>query len=557
MFLWTYRWSSFKKEYSTILRIFAMRSIISKKLAAVSFVIFGLVLALVVWQVLPSLQEAPAPSISLPELTLTLVGASGQQVVLHQEDLAALTSYTGKGGTKSSAGAISSIGEYTGVPVLTLCDLVGGVSPENTLTISASDGYSMVYTYNQMHGQDFTMFDPVTGDERQPTQPVTLTLCYNLNGSALPPNVGPIRMGLLGEEGLLAEGHFWTYWVTRIEITANVRNWNVSVDVTGITSLDMDRQSYTSILFNSPLSWTDSSDNVWKGVALWRWVLWTNYHGGVSNDSLNKGYTLEVISGSGDSVVFEDSRVKLNDNLIVASQINGAPLSYPYWPLTLVGPEVPSREMIKNIAQMRILLDNSSPSPSLTPSSSTIIPSTPPSTSPTALPTETLSSSPTTTLSPTTLPDLTLTIIGSDGTQKTLHANDISALAKYSAYGGTRSSSGTLANLANYTGVPILTLCNLVGGVTSSGTVKVTASDGYSVTYSFAQLNGQDIIAYDSAGNQVTPSKPLTMIVAYLQDGVNLPEDVGPLRIIIVGPEGLYTSGSINARLVVKIEVLN
>jgi hypothetical protein len=100
-------------------------------------------------------------------------------------------------------------------------------------------------------------------------------------------------------------------------------------------------------------------------------------------------------------------------------------------------------------------------------------------------------------------------------------------------------------------------LCNLVGGVTSSNTVKVTASDAYTVTYTYAQINGQDIPTYNSAGTQVTASQPLTMVVAYYQNGAALPAGVGPLRIMFVGPEGLYSSGSLNARLVVKIEVLS
>ena len=96
-----------------------------------------------------------------------------------------------------------------------------------------------------------------------------------------------------------------------------------------------------------------------------------------------------------------------------------------------------------------------------------------------------------------------------------------------------------------------------MGGVTSGKTVRVTASDDYAITYSYAQVNGQEITTYDSAGNQVTPTQPLTMIVAYYQDGASLPSGIGPLRIMIVGPEGLYASGSLSARLVVKIEVLN
>ena len=314
---------------------------------------------MLVWQVLPVLQKAPSSSNSLPDLTLTVVGAEGQQVVLHSADLAALTSFIGKGGTKSSAGDINSIGEYTGVPVLAICDLVGGISPDNTLTVSASDGYSMVYTYNQVHGQDFTTFDPVTGDEKQPTKPLTLTVCYYRKWLCItsrrrtPQNGHPRRRGIIGGRSLLdvlGDKNRGNCKCERLER---------AVDVTGIEPLTMDRQSFTSILYNSPLDWTDSSGNVWTGTALWRWALWTNYHGGVSNASLDAGYTLKVISGNGNSAVFDDSRVKMNDNIIVAAELNGAPLSESYWPFTLVGSDVSSQEPIRNIVQMQITLDQS------------------------------------------------------------------------------------------------------------------------------------------------------------------------------------------------------
>src|SRR5208283_5949753 len=114
-----------------------------------------------------------------------------------------------------------------------------------------------------------------------------------------------------------------------------------------------------------------------------------------------------------------------------------------------------------------------------------------------------------------------------------------------------RSNGGTLGNFGLYTGVPILTLCNQVGGLTSSETITVTGSDGYKVTYSYAQANGQGIGTYNSAGTAVTPTQPLTMIVAYFLNGANIPSGTGPLQTIAVGPDGLYTTGRVSAKLVV------
>jgi hypothetical protein len=606
------------------------------------------------------------PQSNLPAMTLTVVGADGQQKELNQNDIAALESYTANGGFKSSGGMIAAVGEYTGVPILTLCDLVGGITSDQTLTVTASDGYSMVYTYSQVNGEDFTTYDPVTGSEATATQQMKMVATYFKDGAALPSDEGPLRIGILGPEGLLTEGHFWTKMVSKIEVTADVQDWTVTVKAT--TDLDMDRQSFTADLNHFGVNYTDQSGNVWTGTALWRWVSWSNYNGGVTNASLDSGYSVKIVSGDGSSATFDDSQVKMNDNIIVAAQLNGAILTDPYWPLTLVGSDVPSAKMIKNIVEIQIILDHpASPSPSTSPTATTS-PTTTPSPTPagwnlivngtsvvtmtqTQFESQVTADSQTYTDSSTTwvgtplfklvdwatsngaisssalssgyvvkviasdgytkafndsrlasnndiivanqgngtaltgkyypltltgselsgkekvkgiaqiqiipIPHIELTLVASNGTQITLFSNDLLELSSYTADGGTRSSSGKLSNYGTYTGVPILTLCNLVGGVTSSNTVRVTAADTYTTTYTYNQVNGQDITAYDSDGNQVTPTQPLTMIVAYYLNGTAIQADPGPLRTITVGPEGYYTTGSYSAKMVVKIEILS
>jgi DMSO/TMAO reductase YedYZ molybdopterin-dependent catalytic subunit len=634
-----------------------------KLLAAIAIIIIVIAAAAVVFE-----YTLLQPQSNLPAMTLTVVGADGQHKELNQKDIASLESYTANGGFKSSGGMIAAVGEYTGVPILTLCDLVGGISSDQTLTVTASDGYSMVYTYNQVNGKDFTTYDPVTGSEATSTQPMKMVATYLKDGAALPSDEGPLRIGVLGSEGLLTEGHFWTKMVSKIEVTANVQDWTVTVKAT--TDLDMNRQSFTADLNHFGVNYTDSSGNVWTGTALWRWVSWSNYNGGVSNASLDQGYSVKIVSGDGSSATFDDSEVKMNDDIIVAAKLNGAALADPYWPLTMVGPDVPSAKMIKNIVEIQIILDSHATSP--TPTASPIAspsPTASPSPSPTPVSwnlivngttavtmtkaqfedqvsgsTQTYTDSSTTWVgtplhrlvvwaqnngaisssaltsgyvvkvigtdgytkafndtridmntniivanqangtalsgiySPLTLTGselsgkekvkgiaqiqiipishIQLTLVASNGTQVNLFSNDLLELPAYAANGGTRSSGGTLANFGTYTGVPILTLCNLVGGVTSSNTVKITGSDNFTSTLTFAQVNAQGIATYDSTGAQVTPTQPITMIVAYYVNGTSIPADPGPLRIMFVGTEGLYTPGSLNARLVVKVEIL-
>ena len=105
--------------------------------------------------------------------------------------------------------------------------------------------------------------------------------------------------------------------------------------------------------------------------------------------------------------------------------------------------------------------------------------------------------------------------------------------------------------------MPVLTLLNLVGGITSSENVTFTGSDGYQVTFTYQQVHGQEINTFDpTTGAAVQPSQPLTVIVAYYCNGTSIASGKGPLTVAIVGPQGLYTNGYWWAYLLVKIEII-
>ncbi len=326
----------------------------NKKILAIAVILIVIVAVVAAWQV-PPLLTGGNKNPNVPSLSLTLKGATGEEKVLDETDFADLTAITSQGGYKTSGGVIATVGRFTGVSVLSLCDLVGGMSSDATLTVIASDGYSMVFTYDQVNGQDFTTYDPITGSEKVATQPLTLVVNYLHNDTALPSEIGPLRMGVVGSEGLLTEGHFWVKKVSTIEVTPNVRDWTVSVEAT--STLRMDRQALTADLNHFGVNYTDSNGNVWTGTALWRWVSWSNYNGGVTNATLDKGYKVKIISGDGTSATFDDSEVKLNDDIIVAAKLNDAVLTVPYWPLTMVGPDVTSAKAVQNIIKMQIIID--------------------------------------------------------------------------------------------------------------------------------------------------------------------------------------------------------
>jgi DMSO/TMAO reductase YedYZ molybdopterin-dependent catalytic subunit len=151
---------------------------------------------------------------------------------------------------------------------------------------------------------------------------------------------------------------------------------------------------------------------------------------------------------------------------------------------------------------------------------------------------------------------MTLTIIGANGTSVVLHEGDIGSFTSYTAYGGFKNSLGNLKGLGYYTGVPINTLCNLVGGVHYGQTLFVNASDGYKMNFTYEQVNGDFVTYNNKTGQQESHNKTLTTMLAYYLNGVNLTSDQGgPLRFVIVGPEGLCTDSTYWVKYVVKLQV--
>ena len=103
---------------------------------------------------------------------------------------------------------------------------------------------------------------------------------------------------------------------------------------------------------------------------------------------------------------------------------------------------------------------------------------------------------------------------------------------------GTFTNSAGVDYTATYTGVPLTTL---IGNVASDATVRVTASDGYSMNY---------------AAEMLTDTSEGTWILAFQENGAYMPLDPGYLRIVQVGDPIPHFTSSLSARMVERIEVL-
>jgi len=280
---------------------------------------------------------------------LTLIGDGTKAYTL--EEIRAMPSYTADGGFKKSTGTIVGPHNYTGVNITYLADLVGGIASSESMKLTASDGYSMTYTYEQVLGEIAT-YEGTTG-------PMTMVLAYEEDESPIPDEYGgPLRIAFVGLDSPITDGHFWVKYITTIEIIGSVEEWNLTL--TGAITDIPDRSTFESCVGCHRDSWTDDNSQEWSGIPLWLLV-------GVVDDAHNEtakhyfndtvadmGYNVTVIAGDGYSKRFNSTTVARNSELILANEIDGAVLSEGNWPLKLVGPTLKTSEMVGNVVEMRI-----------------------------------------------------------------------------------------------------------------------------------------------------------------------------------------------------------
>ena len=283
------------------------------------------------------------------EADLTLIGNETRTYTL--DEIKAMPSYTAGGGFKKSTGTVVGPHNYTGVNITYLADLVGGITPLESVKMTASDGYSMTYTYEQVLGEIAT-YEGTTG-------PMTMVLAYEEDGSPISGGYGgPLRIAFTGPDSPITDGHFWVKYITTIEILGRVEEWNLTL--TGAITDVPDRSTFESCVGCHQASWTDGNSQEWSGIPLWLLV-------GVVDDAHNEtakhyfndtvadmGYNVSVIAGDGYSKKFNSTTVARNSELILANEMDGAVLCEGNWPLKLVGPTLKKSEMVGNVVEIHI-----------------------------------------------------------------------------------------------------------------------------------------------------------------------------------------------------------
>ncbi len=189
---------------------------ISRPRLAALFLVVGLTLIVAAALLYASPWERDASGGDI-DWSLTLVGRDGDERVLSLKDVKAMPASKGTGGFFTTTGQVRGPFQVKGVGIEDLCDLVGGIGESDSVYVEGADGYSSVFDHDQVSG-NVPAYDPATMKEVAHGE-LRLILMYKQDGKPLSDDGGkPLRLAIVGSEGLLTEGFYWVRWIDRIEV---------------------------------------------------------------------------------------------------------------------------------------------------------------------------------------------------------------------------------------------------------------------------------------------------------------------------------------------------
>jgi hypothetical protein len=301
----------------------------------------------------------PGAEPAAPEAELTLTSAD-ESVTLNWEDIQELPSYQGPGGRINSVGNVTPPSTFKGVTVEDLCSLVGGFSEENSVQITAKDGYGMTFSHDQIVNGDYDTYEPSTGENEPYDGKLWTVIAYQEEGEPIPADQdGPLRLAILGTDKVVTDGHWWIKWVETIEVKQAQDQWSLHLE--GELTEDVDSASFETCAAPSchGTSWTDEEGQTWQGVPLWALagrVDDDNKHedDAFSDDLAEAGYDITLVAVDGYEIALESSRVARDNKVILAYLLDEEPLPEKHWPLRLVGPDLEKSNWIGAVETIKI-----------------------------------------------------------------------------------------------------------------------------------------------------------------------------------------------------------
>ncbi len=418
------------------------------------------------------------------------------------DEVKAMATTTASGGFIRSTGAIVGPNEYTGV---LLKDLVAMVNESAVYSVEVVDtsGEPMTYSYMQVEDGEFEYYDEVTGEPLGMGN-FDMIVAYEMDG--LPIDGMNLRIAVVDDSAPVTDGHLWWKYVRAIRIIDYVEEWELSLN--GVTSMTIDRQTFEAAAScpEHQLSYTYVNDtgveHTYTGIALWVLVSAVDGADGPDNEYLfndllaQAKYNVSVTCGlDGFTKRFSSIQVARNDTLIVANKLDGVPLSDDYFPLRLVGAGLSKGQMVYGISYINFTDYNP-------------------------------------------IADWSVWLNGTRDVQmsaatfvSTYYSTLHGPYFNYTDYGGWHAAyynyTDDLEVDHTYAGIPLWMLVACIDGedldhyqfnetLAEEGyTVKITASDGESITLTSAEIMYND-----------------TFVIAFVYDWEPLAEDKAPLRLV-------------------------
>ncbi|MDF1537994.1 MAG: hypothetical protein P1Q69_03735 [Candidatus Thorarchaeota archaeon] len=124
------------------------------------------------------------------EPVIDIEGSEGSTHTLTMNELLSFTSVEAFGSYENSYNNTRGAGTYIGARISDILSLVGGMATDEIITVNATDGYSQMFTYSNVHPN--TTEYAIQGD---------MVLAYSFNGTSIPEFEDGPRIMFLPEDG--------------------------------------------------------------------------------------------------------------------------------------------------------------------------------------------------------------------------------------------------------------------------------------------------------------------------------------------------------------------
>ena len=258
---------------------------------------------------------------------VTIVGSIGSQT-LNLTELQAMTAQSGYSKVQNKYDNWRGEGNYTGVLISDLVDMVGGMEPGDSLTVESSDGWSNTYSYYNVYNA--WADTSIQGD---------MVLAYEYEGDLVPTYEDGLKIVMLPDDeeysnadmlnsttldmGASSAGSLWAKYVSTM--TVNYADWNVTLSNDTWTIVYGNQQIENISAYTADGGFTTSvgstvGPDTYTGVNV---TLLLEAVGGLEEDQ-----SIIVTARDDYSMTYNYDDIVINETttMVLAYDINGAPI---------------------------------------------------------------------------------------------------------------------------------------------------------------------------------------------------------------------------------------